>query len=271
MPIVSAGDVNLEYFEAGAGDPTVVLVHGATSSARIWHTVQELLAGAGIRSLALSMRGAGASDRADQRVDYRPDVYASDLAAALGELGVTRFVLVGHSLGVANVLYFMRDNAGDVDVQALVLVAGGAADQRPAVDAAILKETEEALKRAEKEDQGPQRAAWEPDHLGLPEDVRDALWTDIWNNPRDRVLGQRMTERPDMKPVLESMGNPTLVMSGDADDVVPLESTLKCFFKLPEDRRHLHVFHGVGHYPNGQVPTQMASVLQKFVTASVPA
>ena len=109
MAMVSAGDVNLEYFEMGQGDPTVVLVHGATSSARIWHTVQELLAESGIRSLAFSMRGAGASDRASQRVDYRPDVYALDLAAALDELGVSRFVLVGHSLGVANVLYFMRD------------------------------------------------------------------------------------------------------------------------------------------------------------------
>ena len=135
----------------------------------------------------------------------------------------------------------------------------------------MLRETEEELKRAENEDQSAARTEWEPDHLGLPEDVRDALWQDILINPPDRVLGQRMTERPGMKPVLESMGNPTLVMSGDADDVVPLESTLKCFLKLPEDRRNLHVFHGVGHYPNGQVPDQMASVLRQFVRDRVSA
>ena len=45
MTLVGAGDVQLEYFESGSGEPTMVLVHGASSSARIWHAVQQELAG----------------------------------------------------------------------------------------------------------------------------------------------------------------------------------------------------------------------------------
>ena len=42
---VQAGEVRLETFEAGPPDGQLaVLIHGAGSSGRIWHTVQEYLA-----------------------------------------------------------------------------------------------------------------------------------------------------------------------------------------------------------------------------------
>lgn len=266
MSYVSAGTVRLEYFDVGRGDPTLVLVHGASSSARIWHTVQSLLADTGIRSLAISMRGAGGSDRSTRVEDYNPAVYAADLRAALTALEVGRFVLVGHSLGVSVALQFMRDHARENDVQALVLVAGGAGEGRPAPGPEHVRELEEALSRGEDVDGVTQRSNWEQFHMGLPEDVRDALWRDIQNNPPERTIGQRTGERPDMSEVLASMGVPTMVASGDADDVVPLEATLRCYLKLPEERRHLAVFHGVGHYPNAQVPEQVAASLARFVS-----
>ncbi|MCB1692467.1 MAG: alpha/beta hydrolase, partial [Pseudomonadales bacterium] len=63
MPFVTAGDKRLEYFERGKGDDVVVLIHGAGSSALIWDTVQGLMAGAGFRTIAISLPGAGGSDR----------------------------------------------------------------------------------------------------------------------------------------------------------------------------------------------------------------
>ena len=147
MALVDAGLVRLEYFDVGSGDPTVVLVHGASSSARIWHTVQILLAQAGMRSLAVGMRGAGGSDRTTRLEDYTPSTYASDLSTALDALQVRRFVLVGHSLGVAVALEYMKEHAQESEVQALVLVAGGAGGARAAADANQVKQLEEALAR----------------------------------------------------------------------------------------------------------------------------
>ena len=64
MAFVQAGDKRLEYFEVGEGprrpqDNTVVLIHGAGSSAVIWNKVQALMADAGFRTIAISLLGAG--------------------------------------------------------------------------------------------------------------------------------------------------------------------------------------------------------------------
>ncbi len=270
MALVDAGLVRLEYFDVGSGDPTVVLVHGASSSARIWHTVQVLLAQAGMRSLAIGMRGAGGSDRTTRLEDYTPSTYASDLSTALDALQVRRFVLVGHSLGVAVALEYMKEHAHESEVQALVLVAGGAGSARAAADANQGKQLEEALAATASEDEATRRALWEPNHLGLPEEVRDELWKDIQNNPRERLLGQRMFARPDMTQTLATMSVPTLVTAGDADGTVPIEATVQGYLKLPEEHRNLHIFYGISHFPNAQVPADLMAVMGNFIRNSVP-
>ncbi|HJO83907.1 MAG: alpha/beta hydrolase [SAR202 cluster bacterium] len=178
MPIVQAGAIQLEYFDVGHGDRTVVLVHGASSSARIWHTVQELLAAAGVRAVAIGMRGAGASHRSNDPNEYNSETYGNDLAAPLVQLEIQRFSLVGHSLGVRNAAYFMRDHASGFDVQSVILMAGGDLSGRQAPTAEELSSLDESL-RNPPNDEASRRAAWEPLHTGLPSEARDALWQDI--------------------------------------------------------------------------------------------
>ena len=72
MALVQAGDVQTEYFGKGSGDVVAVLLHGAGSSARIWHSVQRELAEGGIRSLAIGTRGAGGSDHTDKETTTTP-------------------------------------------------------------------------------------------------------------------------------------------------------------------------------------------------------
>jgi hypothetical protein len=42
------------------------------------------------------------------------------------------------------------------------------------------------------------------------------------------------------------------------------------YLAMPEDRRFLHIFHGIGHSPNVQVATRFASLLDRFVCQTVP-
>ena len=122
--LVQAGPVRLEYFEQGAGPRTWVLVHGFRSSARIWDAMQAYLAASGDRSIAISMRGAGASDVTDADEDYAPAHFARDVHAAVEALGVPeRFYLVGHSLGATTVGHYVREHADRV--AGLVLMSGG--------------------------------------------------------------------------------------------------------------------------------------------------
>lgn len=264
MPMVQAGDIQLEYFEHGTGENCFVLVHGASSSAVIWDQVQRNLADAGFRSVAVSLRGAGASGRPERDEDYTPKRYAEDLALALAELKLQRFVLVGHSLGVSDVLYLLRDYGSQFEIQALVLMAGGGGGGRPAPDAATIAEIRQRIDAASKQQDPAARARWEPLHVGLSEEVRDQLWQDIQNNPIERSRGQATSGVDDMTEVLNKLEVPTLVVSGDDDKVVPLGMTLPIYQKLPQDKRFMHIFHGAGHFPNAQIPHKLTDLLVHF-------
>jgi pimeloyl-ACP methyl ester carboxylesterase len=263
---VQAGEVRLETFEAGPADARpVVLVHGAGSSARIWHSVQTYLADEGIRTLALSMRGAGGSDHTPNDEDYHPSSYARDLVVALDTLAIANFVLVGHSLGTVVASYVTRDHRERVD--ALMQIAGPAHDRtgsrpgRPPSGRWIAGgygATEDVTELEH----------WRSQHLGLPDEVRDQLRRDIDANPEQRLRGQR-APWPGAAEVAATLDVPTLVLLGDGDDVVPPEEPLRYYLGLPEPVRHLQVLHGAGHYPNAQAPRAVARTLRRFLRDEV--
>lgn len=263
---VQAGDVRLEYFEAGPpAGPTLVLQHGAGSSARIWDTVQRLLAEEGFHSYAVGTRGAGGSDHTANDEDYAPSNYAIDLMAALDALGVGRFTLVGHSLGTITASYIARDHRDRLE--ALVQIAGPAPDRegaRPSAAAASGR----AGGGYRATTGGDELEHWRAQHLGLSDGVRDQLRRDIDNNPDQRRRGQG-APWPGAAAVAATLDIPTLVLLGDADDVVPPSDPLRYYLGLPEAVRHLQVLHGVGHYPNAQAPESIARVLRRFLRAQL--
>lgn len=262
MPLVQAGPVRLEYDEAGAGGNIAVLVHGASSSHRQWAAVQRHLADAGVHSYAISMRGAGASDRGASETDYAPASYARDLAAAVDTLGLRRFTLVGHSLGTLVSRYYVRDHAERV--RALALIAGpdpsrpGPTPEQRAARA--------ARPTAPLPNNSAPTEAWTRQHQGLDEAQRAALWRDIQSNPPERARGQE-SPWPGLEGAAARIPVHTLVVLGDADDVVPVEYPLRGFLELARERRHLHVFTDIGHFPPAHVPDRTAGVLVRFMQA----
>lgn len=262
MPLVQAGSVKLDYDEAGSGDNIAVLIHGAASSHRQWAAVQRHLAAAGIHSYAISTRGAGASDRGTSDADYSPASYARDLAAAVDTLGLRRFALVGHSLGTLVSRYYVRDHADRV--RALALVAGPA-PERPGLTPEQ-RAARAARPTAPRSSDGAPPEAWTRQHDGLDADQRAALWRDILNNPPERARGQE-SPWPGLDGCAAQIPVHTLVMLGDADDVVPPADPLHGYLELAPERRHLHVFTEVGHYPPAHMPDRTAAVLVRFMRA----
>lgn len=264
MSLVETSAGQIEYFVAGSGTPEVLLIHGAGSSARIWGTVQKLMADAGVATVAISLAGAGASVRPTDLTAYQPSSYAQSARAALDALGITRCAVVGHSLGVGNALYLASEHADGLDVRGLILMAGGAGDGRTGPDAALAAKIEADI-RATPGQQGQPQDSWTALHTGLDQSTRDALWQDICNNPPERTIGQRIATVKDMTPFLGECDLPTLIVSGDNDSVVPLAATLRMYPKLKPECRHLHVMHGVDHYPNAEVPAEVARVYIQFL------
>ena len=78
------------------GDP-VVLVHGWPQHWWIWRGVLPALVGAGYRCICPDLRGHGWTEAPSD--GYEKEQFATDVLAALDELGVDRFKLVGHDWG----------------------------------------------------------------------------------------------------------------------------------------------------------------------------
>ncbi len=266
MPMVQAGSVNLEYFDRGDAEPAVVLVHGYRSSARIWDATQQLLAERGVRSVAISMRGAGASDVTAHAEDYSAFQFGQDLAAAVDALNIDRFILVGHSMGASTVTNFARDH--EDRLLALVLLSGGAlSDGRP-----IELTPEQQLAWDERIEGYPgniDRGYWEAEHVGLSEQTRAQLWQDWQTVPPQRMRGIRSTPR-DLQAVLRAISTPTLITFGDRDRTVPPESSVQAYLTLPSEQRSLQVFHGVDHSPNAVIPDRFTGTLARFIANVVP-
>ncbi len=92
------GGLDLHYLAWGQADaPTVVLVHGGVAHAHWWDYVAPRLAER-YRVVAPDLRGHGDSDHAVPPA-YAIDDYVADLDGLTTALGLTRFALVGHSLG----------------------------------------------------------------------------------------------------------------------------------------------------------------------------
>jgi pimeloyl-ACP methyl ester carboxylesterase len=111
----------------GRGRP-LVLIHGLLDEAAGW----DELAGSTPRPvIAVDLPGFGASD---QPARPRLAAYATDVAEAIGALGVLRFTLVGHSLGggvAAHVAELLPDR-----VASLVLLAPAGFGPSPIAQAA---------------------------------------------------------------------------------------------------------------------------------------
>ena len=93
---------NVYYESYGAGDSAVILVHGWGMSVRSWDHALPHLVAKGHRVILLDHRGCGQSDK--DFADMSITAIAQDVVALVGQLGLTRVVLNGWSLGGAVVV-----------------------------------------------------------------------------------------------------------------------------------------------------------------------
>ncbi len=102
MGRLAANGIDVHYLERGSGHP-VVLLHGNWATSSWWEPVLDRLP-PGVRAIAPDLRGRGRTEGGLD--DHRIGTYAADLRGLADALGLTRFGLVGHSLGSAIALEF---------------------------------------------------------------------------------------------------------------------------------------------------------------------
>ncbi len=97
------GDPKLSYYDAqtgAAGEPPIILLHGATFRAEDWENIFPRLA-TRYRVIAYDARGHGKSGRA---TSYDINNFADDLLRVIDQVAAAPAIVIGHSLGGATAL-----------------------------------------------------------------------------------------------------------------------------------------------------------------------
>lgn len=94
--VASADGASIHYEVQGAGEPTLVFVHGWSCDAGYWREQVAPFAAAH-RVVALDLAGHGASGL--ERTDYTMAAFGADVVAVLAAEGIDDAILIGHSMG----------------------------------------------------------------------------------------------------------------------------------------------------------------------------
>lgn len=227
----------LAAYDQGAG-PTVVLVHGGTSTAAVdWASVLPYLV-PWFRVVSFDQRGHGRSRGFDEGIGT--DRFGLDLLQALRYLGIPSAAFVGFSVG-ANTLLRLVPRHPSI-ARALVLI-GAAAKGRP--------------ERVEKITSGP----WLDALVDLEHD--DADGPDHWKRIRN-ALATDWADRHDVRPEHGArITCPTLVLHGAQDRIEPVAEAERVAERIP--RSELQLVEGAGHMAQVDRPEVVGRAIRDFL------
>jgi non-heme chloroperoxidase len=229
----NSGNVELYYEDLGSGQP-VVLIHGYPLNAQSWEKQTAALLDAGYRVVAYDRRGFGESSKTAIGYDY--DTFAADLNELMTKLDLRDAVLVGFSMGSGEVTRYLS-RYGSERVKKAVLIGPvppfllKTEDNPEGVDQSVF----DGIKEAVKKDRPSYFTTffqnfYNTDTLGgskiTDEAVQMSFNVAVKASPLAalRCVDSWLT---DFRQDLPKIDVPVLIIHGDADRILPIDSTAK--------------------------------------------
>jgi pimeloyl-ACP methyl ester carboxylesterase len=241
------------WIQAGE-QPALVFLHYWGGSHR---TFDPVIAGLtqGRAVVSYDQRGWGAARELPG--PYGMDQLADDVLEVVGQLGLSRYVLAGHSMGgkVAQLAASRRPEG----LAGLVLIAP--APPRPVMDAQAAEALSHAYDSRETADGALQHALT---NRPLPPDLRQQVLADSLAAGDDARLAwplHGITE--DIAAAASQIDVPVLVLAGQHDKV-EAPATLEANLVRVIPGARMTVIEGTGHLSPLEVPGQVANLLDQF-------
>ncbi|HEX8190191.1 MAG TPA: alpha/beta fold hydrolase [Pyrinomonadaceae bacterium] len=262
MPTATVRGVELYYEEHGRGEP-LVLVPGFGTGLWIWYRQVPAFAER-FRTIVFDPRGVARSAAADAPFTMRE--LADDLAALLGELGVGRAHVLGASFGGFVAQEFALAHPGRT--RSLVLCCtsyGGAGHVPPAPETLAAIASTKGLNTAERVRENlllafsPRFAREHPDEVGRVVSLRAE--NDVPEHAYLRQLQAAVAF--DAAARVGGISAPTLVITGDADAIVPHENSVNLAAAIPG--AELQVIGGGSHTFFIERPDEFNRAVVEFV------
>ena len=270
--------LEVHYLEAGEGQPTFLLLHGFGASTYSWRNVIDPLAESG-RVVAYDRPAFGLTERPlawKGRSPYSLEAQVDLVFDLMDALDLDRAVLVGNSAGGTVALEAALAQPGRVSglvlVDAAVYTGGGTPSWiKPLLHMPQIDRLGPLLaRRIAREGDEFIRNAWhDPSKIG-PEvfaAYRKPLQVPDW----DRALWEltKASRSTDLESRLDRVQVPTLVITGDDDQIVPTEESLQLAAEIPG--AFLAVMDGCGHLPQEECPEQFLGAVRTFLEWKNPA
>lgn len=237
----------------GDGEP-LVMVHGYSDS---WRSYQPLMRELppSMRLVAFSLRGHG--DSSKPAGAYGTEVMARDVTRVMDHLGISRAVIVGHSMGSLVAQRLAQDHAGRVS--RLVLIGAFATLKgNPGAEGlwrdAVSAMTDPVPPAFAREFQSSCLARPVPEEF-LAEVVAESLKlpAHVWRSALEAVMNE------DRRNLLGRIAAPTTILWGDHDAFCARAEQEQLARSIAGAR--LVVYEGTGHAPHWEEPARAAADL----------
>lgn len=262
------------------GDQTgkdMVLIHGYTASSHTWDALVDRLKG-DYRLIAIDLPGHGLT-RTPSGYKATMEGFADYIDTVMEKLGVARATVIGSSMGGHTAWQLALRHPDRVEGLVLVASAGWPVQSE---DAILNSPTGQMLRNPVF---GPimrdldattiftqgLKASFFDESLATKAMVE--RYTELSRAPGHRalILDLRLnsaTRNPATPEMLASVQAPTLILHGDRDALVPVESGKRFDDAIPNSR--LIVYENIGHMPQEETPDRVAGDIKDFLTVIHP-
>ncbi|MFY9457472.1 MAG: alpha/beta hydrolase [Candidatus Spechtbacterales bacterium] len=252
--------LNVRYLETrGQSEIPLIILHGWGGSIDSWTNVASALEEGGMKVFIPDLPGFGETPEPPHA--WGCAEYLDFIKALARELGITKFVLAGHSFGGQIAITYAAKYPGDL--QKLILMAAARIIKRKRLKVRVFL------------------LATKIGNLIfslLPLVLLRPLVRKIWyklSGEHDYYRASplmketmRLVLGDDVAPKLGKIQTPTLILWGDSDVLTPLEDARIIHDKISDSK--LYIFTGVGHDLNFKKPREIAQKVVEFITHPNP-
>ena len=264
--------INIYYEDYGSGQP-VILIHGWPLSQKsreqqVWKLVE-----AGYRCISYDRRGFGISDSPWDGYDY--STLTSDLRALIENLDLDDCILVGFSMGGGEVVrYFSEYGSDRISKAALVSSIIPLVKQKDDNPEGVPESELDAIKTALQSDRVGFLKAF---HKGFYNADKNPKAVSQGQLDYDFIIASHASPRAtiqtalawmhtDFREELKTVDVPTLIVHGDADQTVPLETSAQKAAEGIADNR-LEIIEGAPHGLHLTHADRLNDLLLSFIKA----